>query len=59
MDNFEEQLEKTRTKLYEQTKDMEKNEAIAFVNENARKIAAKYGIEIAHLPQKDTQKISI
>ncbi|GMO66566.1 MAG: hypothetical protein Ta2A_14840 [Treponemataceae bacterium] len=46
MNNFEDQLESIRLKLYEQTKDMEKNTAIEFVNNEARKIGNRYGFKI-------------
>jgi hypothetical protein len=50
MNNFEDQLDKIRVELYEETKDMAKQDAINHVNNTAKRIAAKYGIKIIKEP---------
>ena len=50
MDKFEDQLDEIRLKLYEETANMSKNDAIKFVNDNARRIALKYGIKLIKEP---------
>jgi hypothetical protein len=46
MNNFENQLDAIRVKLYEETKDMDKEEIIRNVNSHAQKIAQEFGIKI-------------
>jgi len=46
MSNFENQLDAIRIKLYEETKDMDKEDIIRNVNSHAHKIAKEFGIEI-------------
>jgi hypothetical protein len=50
MNNFEDQLDKIRLELYEETKDMAKQDAINHVNDTAKRIAVKYGIKIIKEP---------
>jgi len=57
MNNFEDQLDVIRIKLYEETKAMDKEEIIASVNSHARKIAREFGIKIAStVPDSALQK---
>lgn len=44
--DFENQLDRIRVELYERTKTMTNKEAVYTTNENAKKIAAQYGIKI-------------
>jgi len=46
MNNFENQLDVIRIKLYEDTKEMDKKDIIKNVNSHARKIAQEFGIKI-------------
>jgi len=46
MNNFEDQLDVIRIKLYEKTKEMDKEDIINDVNSHAKKIAQEFGIEI-------------
>jgi hypothetical protein len=46
MNNFENQLDAIRIKLYEETKDMDKEDIIRNVNSHAQNIAQKFGIKI-------------
>jgi hypothetical protein len=46
MNNFENQLDAIRIKLYEETKEMDKEEIIRNVNSHAQNIAQKFGIKI-------------
>jgi len=46
MNNFENQLDVIRVKLYEETKDMDKENIIKYVNSHAQKIAQEFGIKI-------------
>ena len=46
MNNFENQLDAIRVKLYEETKDMDKEDIIRNVNSHAQKIAREFGIKI-------------
>lgn len=50
--NIEEQLNATRIKLYEQTKDMTTQERVAFLNDKGRDILVRYGIktQITEMP---------
>jgi hypothetical protein len=48
MNNFEDKLEEIRLKLYEETKNMDKMDAINFINENARKIVSKYNLSVLY-----------
>jgi len=45
-DDFEAQLDKIRVALYEETKAMPNKDAAHITNENARRIAERYGIRI-------------
>jgi len=45
MNDFENQLDDIRIKLYEETKEMSKEEIIRNVNANAQKIAREFGIK--------------
>jgi hypothetical protein len=56
MNNFEDQLDKIRLELYEETKDMAKQDAINHVNNTAKRIAAKYGIKIIKDPNFTAKK---
>jgi hypothetical protein len=47
MNNFEEQLDAIRIKLYEDTKEMDKEDIIRNVNFHAQEIAQEFGIKIA------------
>jgi len=46
MNNFENQLDEIRIKLYEDTKMLYKDDIIKTVNSNAKKIAHEFGISI-------------
>jgi len=46
MNNFENQLDAIRVKLYEETKDMDKEDIIKNVNSHAQKVAQEFGIKI-------------
>jgi hypothetical protein len=46
MNNFEDQLDEIRIKLYEETKGMSRDEIIDSINLSAQTIADKYGIHI-------------
>ena len=46
MNNFENQLDVIRLKLYEETKEMDKEDIIRNVNFHAQRIAQEFGIEI-------------
>jgi hypothetical protein len=46
MNNFENQLDEIRIKLYEETKEMDRDDIIRSVNLHAQEIAHKYGIKI-------------
>jgi len=46
MNNFENQLDEIRIKLYEETKEMNTDELIKYINSRAKKIAYEYGIKI-------------
>jgi len=46
MNNFENQLDEIRVKLYEETKELDRDDIIRNVNFNAQKIARAYGIKI-------------
>ncbi|GBR75127.1 hypothetical protein NO1_2177 [Candidatus Termititenax aidoneus] len=46
MINFENWLDEVRIELYEQTKNLRKEEIIEVVNANAEKIADRYGFNI-------------
>jgi hypothetical protein len=46
MNNFENQLDEIRVKLYEGTKEMDIEDIISNVNSHAQNIAQKYGIKI-------------
>ena len=46
MNDFENQLDKIRVGLYEQTKDMKNAEIVKVANDHGRALAVKYGIKI-------------
>jgi hypothetical protein len=46
MNNFENQLDIIRIELFEETKNMEKDDIIRNVNCHAKKIAQEFGIKI-------------
>jgi len=46
MNNFENQLDVIKIKLYEETKGMDKEDIIRSVNSHAQKIAQEFGIKI-------------
>jgi hypothetical protein len=46
MNNFEDELDKIRIQLYEETKDLDKASLVKTVNSNAKKIADEFGIKI-------------
>ena len=46
MNNFENQLDEIRIKLYEEAKEMNLEDVIRNVNSRAKKIANDYGIKI-------------
>ena len=48
MKDFESQLDEIRVKLYEETKDLTKEDVIKKVNSNCKKIAKEFGIKIKH-----------
>jgi hypothetical protein len=47
MNNYENELDNIRVKLYEETSDMKKDEIIDTVNTHAQKIAQEFGIRMA------------
>jgi hypothetical protein len=47
MNNYENELDNIRVKLYEETSNMEKDEIIDTVNTHAQKIAQEFGIRMA------------
>jgi hypothetical protein len=60
MDNYENELDKTRVKLYEETNNMKKDEIIGMVNTHARKIAEEFGIRIVkEIPENYFQPINV
>jgi pyruvate formate-lyase activating enzyme-like uncharacterized protein len=46
MNNYENELDEIRIKLYEETNSMGKDEIVRMVNTHARKIAQEFGIPI-------------
>ena len=46
MNNFEDQLDEIRVKLYEETKKMNREDIIKNVNAHVQKIANEFGIKI-------------
>jgi hypothetical protein len=46
MDNFENQLDKIRIQIFEETKNMENSEMTHMINEHARQIAKEFGIRM-------------
>jgi hypothetical protein len=60
MNNFENQLDAIRVKLYEETKDMDKEDIIRNVNSHAQKIAQEFGIKIENkISEKYFQPITV
>jgi len=49
MNNFEDQLDIIRIELYEETKEMDKEDIIRNVNSHAQKIAQEFGIKIENI----------
>jgi pyruvate formate-lyase activating enzyme-like uncharacterized protein len=52
MNDYENELDEIRIKLYEETSNMEKDKIVKMVNTHAQKIAQEFGIHIA----KETRK---
>ncbi|MDR0609440.1 MAG: hypothetical protein LBG58_04975 [Planctomycetaceae bacterium] len=46
MNNYENELDEIRIKLYEEMNNMEKDEIVRMVNTHAKKIAQEFGIHI-------------
>jgi len=46
INDFENQLDKIRVEIYEQTKDMKNAEIVMAANNHGRALAVKYGIKI-------------
>jgi hypothetical protein len=46
MKDFEDELDRIRIELYEETKEMDKKDIIIRVNSHAQKIAHEFGIKI-------------
>jgi hypothetical protein len=46
MNNFEDELDKIRIQLYEETKNLDKISLVKAINSNAKKIADEFGIKI-------------
>jgi len=46
MNNFEDQLDEIRIRLYEETKEMNKEDIIRNVNAHAQRVAYEFGIKI-------------
>jgi len=44
VDTLEDEIDAIRIKLYEQTKDMTRQERVAFINKGAREIIKEYGL---------------
>jgi hypothetical protein len=60
MNNFENQLDAIRIKLYEETKEMDKETIIKIVNSHAFNIAQEFGIKIENTAnEKHFQTITI
>jgi hypothetical protein len=47
MNNYENELDEIRIKLYEETSNMKKDEIVRMINTHAQKIAQEFGIHIA------------
>jgi len=58
MNNFENQLDEIRIKLYEDTKMLYKDDIIKTVNSNAKKIAHEFGINIEDLTIAGEQRLT-
>ena len=52
MNNFENQLDAIRIQLYEETKEMDKEDIIRKVNSHAQKIAQEFGIKIESMAER-------
>ena len=59
MKDFEEELENIRIELYEETKEMDKEEIIFNVNSHAQKIAEEFGIIIQNSRKEEKYQIII
>jgi len=60
MNNFENQLDVIRVKLYEETKEMDKENIIKHVNSHAQKIAQEFGIKIENkVDEKNFQTMTV
>jgi len=46
MNDFENQLDKIRVEIYEQTRELKNAEAVKAANEHGKALAVKYGIKI-------------
>ncbi|MDR2194024.1 MAG: hypothetical protein LBP19_06110 [Treponema sp.] len=55
MNDYENQLDEIRIKLFEETNGMGKNEIIQTVNSHAQKIAQEFGI---HIVKENSEKYS-
>jgi pyruvate formate-lyase activating enzyme-like uncharacterized protein len=53
MKDFENQLDEIRVKLYEETKEMDKEDVIKTVNNHAKKIAHDFNINIISTANKE------
>ena len=57
MKDFEEELEKIRIELYEETKEKDEEEIIFNVNSHAQKIAEEFGIIIKNKKNEEQYQI--
>jgi hypothetical protein len=57
MNNYEDQLDEIRIKLYEETNGLEKDEIIRMVNSHAKKVAQEFGIRIINEPIENYSQI--
>ena len=60
MNNFEDQLDEIRVQLYEETKDLDKEEIVRTVNAHAQKIAHEFGITVSSpINEKSLQAVCV
>jgi hypothetical protein len=60
MNNFENELDEIRIKLYEETKELDTEEIINNVNSHAQNIALEYGFSIKNtIPEKYFQSVNV
>ncbi|MDR3131425.1 MAG: hypothetical protein LBU18_07750 [Treponema sp.] len=57
MNNYEDQLDEIRIKLYEEMNGLKKNEIIRMVNSHAQKVAQEFGIHIIKEPIENYSQI--